>query len=67
MTETPITMESVAPATPPRSQWADVWDQFRHHRGAMWGAGVFLLIVVLVLVGPWVYWNDPQFVPTGRD
>jgi len=56
-----------APTSPPRSQWADVWDQFRHHRGAMWGAGVFLLIVLLVVVGPWVYWNDPQFVPTGRD
>jgi len=67
MTETPITMESAAPATPPRSQWADVWDQFRHHRGAMWGAGVFLTIVFLVLVGPWIYWNDPKFVPTGRD
>lgn len=56
-----------APTTPPRSQWADVWDQFRNHRGAMWGAGIFILIVLLVLVGPWVYWNDPQYVPTGRD
>lgn len=55
------------PTAPPRSQWADVWDQFRHHRGAMWGASVFLLIVFLVAVGPWIYWNDPQFVPTGRD
>ena len=22
---------------PPRSQWADVWDQFKHHKGAMAG------------------------------
>jgi peptide/nickel transport system permease protein len=55
------------PVAPPRSQWADVWDQFRHHRGAMWGAGVFLAIIFLVVAGPWIYWNDPQYVPTGRD
>ncbi len=67
MTETPITMEDVTPSTPPRSQWADVWDQFKSHRGAMVGAWVFIFIVLLVLVGPWIYWNDPQLVPTGRD
>ena len=67
MTETPISMEDVAPAAPPRSQWADVWDQFRNHRGAMWGAAIFFFIVFSVVAGPWLYWNDPQFVPTGRD
>ena len=67
MTETPISMDKVEPTAPPRSQWADIWDQFRSHRGAMWGAGVFLFIVFLVLLGPVLYWNDPQFVPTGRD
>ena len=35
-----------APTTPPRSQWADIWDQFRHHRGAMWGMAVFFLIPI---------------------
>ena len=55
------------PTAPPRSQWADVWDQFKSHRGAMWGAWIFIIIVLLVLVGPFVYWNDPKFVPTGRD
>ena len=25
------------------------------------------VILLLVLVGPFVYWNDPKFVPTGRD
>ncbi|MDJ1016273.1 MAG: ABC transporter permease [Paracoccaceae bacterium] len=55
------------PMAPPRSQWADVWDQFRHHRGAMWGAGIFIFIILMVIVGPWVYWNDPTYVPTGRD
>ncbi len=67
MTETPITMGKVQPTAPPRSQWADIWDQFRNHRGAMWGAGIFLFIVLMVVAGPWVYWNDPQYVPTGRD
>ncbi|MDA8586470.1 ABC transporter permease [Rhodobacteraceae bacterium] len=66
MTE-PISMDTIEPTDPPRSQWADVWAQFKAHRGAMWGAGIFLTIVVLVIAGPWVYWNDPQFVPTGRD
>lgn len=67
MTDTPITMDKVEPTAPPRSQWADIWDQFKSHRGAMWGASIFIVIVLMVLVGPWVYWNDSQFVPTGRD
>lgn len=68
MTDTPrsIIAEPV-PSAPPRSQWADVWDQFRTHKGALWGMAVFALILALVLVGPFVYWNDPQYVPTGRD
>jgi peptide/nickel transport system permease protein len=33
----------------------------------MWGAWIFIIIVLLVLFGPFVYWNDPKFVPTGRD
>ncbi|NNE79133.1 MAG: ABC transporter permease [Silicimonas sp.] len=67
MTETPLSMEEIAPAAPPRSQWADVWDQFKSHRGAMVGAYIFVFIVLMVVVGPWVYWNDPKIVPTGRD
>lgn len=67
MTDAPLSMEKVEPTAPPRSQWADIWDQFRSHRGAMWGACIFLFIVFMVIVGPWVYWNDAQFVPTGRD
>lgn len=66
MTE-PISMDAVEPTAPPRSQWADVWAQFKAHRGAMWGAAVFMAIVFLVVAGPWFYWNDPQIVPTGRD
>jgi peptide/nickel transport system permease protein len=68
MTEAPVqVVVEPVPSAPPRSQWADVWDQFRTHRGALWGMAVFALILILVLVGPFVYWNDPKFVPTGRD
>jgi len=52
---------------PPRSQWRDIWDQFKSHRGALFGGCLFLVIVLGVVVGPFVYWNDAKFVPTGRD
>ncbi|WP_092778759.1 ABC transporter permease [Jannaschia pohangensis] len=42
-----------------RSQWWDVWDQFRSHKGAMAGAIIFLLIVLVVLIGPYVWDVDP--------
>ena len=45
---------------PPRSQWLDVWDQFRHHKGALWGGGFFLFITLFVLIGPYVWPFDPQ-------
>ena len=50
-----------------RSQWWDVWKQFTTHRGALVGIVVFTSIILTVLIGPLVYWNDPQFVPSGRD
>jgi len=45
-----------------RSLWLDVWHQFRSHKGAMAGIGVFALIVVLVLLGPYVHDIDPQYL-----
>ncbi|MYA88731.1 MAG: ABC transporter permease [Boseongicola sp. SB0662_bin_57] len=67
MTDSRIPVEQAEPVTTPRSQWADIWDQFKRHRGAMWGGAVFLCIILMTIAGPWVYWNDPKFVPTGRD
>ncbi|KIT16098.1 Oligopeptide transport system permease protein OppC [Jannaschia aquimarina] len=42
-----------------RSQWRDVWDQFRTHKGALIGAFVFLGICLFVAIGPWFWPLDP--------
>ena len=46
-------------ATPPRSQWRDVWDQFKTHKGAMIGAILFIFIVAAVYLGPYLWTIDP--------
>jgi peptide/nickel transport system permease protein len=33
----------------------------------MWGMAIFSVILLLIFVGPYLYWNDAKFVPTGRD
>lgn len=43
---------------PPRSQWKDVWDQFKTHKGALLGGIVFLAIIVTVFLGPFVWTID---------
>ncbi|MCD1619263.1 ABC transporter permease [Salipiger marinus] len=48
------------PDRPPRSQWRDVWSQFRKHKGAMVGAAFLLIITLGVLFGPWLWTLDPQ-------
>jgi peptide/nickel transport system permease protein len=60
--------EGVAMATavdqaerPPRSQWLDVWDQFKTHKGALLGAAVFISILLFVTVGPWLWSTDPGY------
>lgn len=50
------------PAAPPRSQWRDVWDQFKRHRGALAGGILFLLIVVVVYLGPLVWTIDATYI-----
>ncbi|MDT8856179.1 ABC transporter permease [Paracoccaceae bacterium Fryx2] len=59
MTEA-ATTEPVAKKS--RSQWHDVWRQFRSHRGALIGAAVFLLLVAGVLLGPLVWQVEPTFI-----
>lgn len=48
------------PSRPPRSQWRDVWDQLRKHKGAMFGAGFLIFITLAVLIGPFIWTVDPQ-------
>lgn len=45
-----------------RSQWRDVWRQFRSHKGAMIALVVFVFILLFVTIGPWIWRMDPTFV-----
>ncbi|MFT4717210.1 MAG: peptide/nickel transport system permease protein [Paracoccaceae bacterium] len=47
---------------PPRSQWFDVWAQFKTHRGAVIGMWFFIFIVLLVVVGPYLWTLDANFI-----
>ncbi|MFB2593703.1 ABC transporter permease [Paracoccus sp. p4-l81] len=53
---------SAANLAGPRSPWADVWDQFTHHRGAMIALVVFVAIILFVLIGPRIWTVDPTYV-----
>ncbi|MDP7518079.1 MAG: ABC transporter permease [Arenicellales bacterium] len=45
-----------------RSLWGDVWRQFSKHKGALVGVIVFVLISVIVFLGPFVYDVDPNSI-----
>ncbi|MGH1413033.1 MAG: ABC transporter permease [Pelagimonas sp.] len=63
MTETISPIEALkdkGPDKPPRSRWVDVWDQFKKHKGAMFGLFFLILITMAVLVGPFLWDADPQ-------
>ena len=51
-----------APVEPPRSQWLNIWDQYRTHRGALAGTAFFVLVLLGVTVGPFIWTIDPQFI-----
>jgi len=46
----------------PRNQWWDVWDQFKTHKGALFGLGFFIFTLLFVFVGPLVWTMDSQFI-----
>ena len=52
----------VAALAKPRSQWADVWVQFKTHKGALVGLFVFVSLVLFVSVGPFIWTKDPTFI-----
>ena len=53
-------LQDKEPPKPPRSQWKDVWNQFKHHKGALFGGGFLVFITLAVLFGPYVWQVDPQ-------
>ncbi|MXZ56665.1 MAG: ABC transporter permease [Gammaproteobacteria bacterium] len=53
--------QSIQEAREHPSPWMIVWIALRNHKGAMVGAGVFTVIVLGVLLGPFIYTVDPQF------
>lgn len=48
-------MTDAAPAPRPRSQGRAIWDQFRTHKGALFGLIVLCLLVLFVVIGPLVW------------
>lgn len=46
----------------PRSQWADVWSQFKTHKGALLGLVVFGLLIAFVFIGPLIWTKDPTYI-----
>ena len=57
----PAEIEQVPLAEPSPSQWRDVWRQFRSHKGAFWAGVLFLLILLFVVIGPYVWSIDPTY------
>ena len=47
---------------PPRNQWFDVWDQFKTHKGAVFGLGFFIFALIFVYLGPLIWTVDAQFI-----
>tara|TARA_B100000131_G_scaffold200939_1_gene193123 strand:+ start:383 stop:1288 length:906 start_codon:yes stop_codon:yes gene_type:complete len=54
--------ETVAKNENSSSQWQDVWDQFKTHRGALIGSIVFVIIVFGVIVGPFLWTIDATYI-----
>jgi peptide/nickel transport system permease protein len=59
---TDATVQDTGQARAGRSQWADVWDQFKTHRGALLGMGFFIFISLLVIFGPWLWDIPPNYI-----
>ncbi len=59
---TDIAPDSLAAARPPQSQWRNVWDQYKTHKGALIGMGFFLFVVIAVVIGPALWPIDAQYI-----
>lgn len=58
-TATPVIGEPT-PEAPAKGRWADVWRQFRSHRGAFWGMLFLVFITLFVTIGPALWPHDPN-------
>ena len=54
--------DTSSPSKAPRSQWWDVWDQFKSHRGAMISSVIFLTILFAVVFGEALWHFDASFI-----
>jgi peptide/nickel transport system permease protein len=54
--------DTAQPTKSPRSQWWDVWDQFKTHKGALIGAAFFLFILLAVAFGPYIWSIDASYI-----
>ena len=54
--------DAAAEKSSTRSQWADVWDQFKTHRGAVIGMAFFVFICLAVLLWPYLWTLDSNFI-----
>ena len=54
--------ETSQPTKAPRSQWWDVWDQFKTHKGAVIGAAFFLFVVFAVTFGQYLWTIDANYL-----
>ena len=57
-----MTEANLSDITPQRSQWADVWDQYKTHKGAVVGMGFFAFVCLLVALGPYLWTLEPNFI-----
>jgi peptide/nickel transport system permease protein len=55
-------MTDISATRPPRNQWWDVWDQFKTHKGALFGSFVFIAVLSLVILGPWLWSLDAKYI-----
>ena len=57
-----MTEAKLSAITRQRTQRADVWDQYKTHKGAVVGMGFFAFVCLLVALGPYLWTLEPNFI-----